>query len=257
MSRLAETQQRFQSFMLEADPAISSQVVGTAKVGAQRRLSIYFDGYRARLTEALASNYPALSELLGAEDFEALSGRYIDKHASTFASIRHYGAQLAQFLASEPDFARVPVLADLARWEWALTETFDAADADPVGAQSFASIAPDAWAQLRFECHPSVRQMTLEWNAPQIWKALTDGETPPEVAYSAVPVPWLLWRQDLGTYFRSLPADEAEMLEGARAGRSFGDLCSRLSATWGEATAAQAATYLRTWVESGLITAVR
>ena len=92
-----------------------------------------------------------------------------------------------------------------------------------------------------------------------IWRALTDDDSErPDAAYSPVPVSWLLWRHDLGTYFRSLTPDEAEMVDGARLGRPFGELCGLLSETWGEAeTPPKAAAYLRTWVESGLITAVR
>ena len=69
---------------------------------------------------------------------------------------------------------------------------------------------------------------------------------------------WLLWRQDLRTYFRSLQPEEAAALDAAREGRAFGELCGLLSAQLGEAQApAKAAGFLREWVESGLLIAVR
>jgi hypothetical protein len=259
MSRLPQIQGNFQQYLLEGDSsAIEPHIVGTARVPVATRLSIYGDGYVSRLVEALEANFPVLSELLGESDFEALGAAYVRSQPSPFFSIRYYGNALSDFLASDSQYASAPVLAELARWEWAMTEVFDAADADPILIADLARIAPDEWAQLRFDWHPSLRRLALVWNAPQIWKAVTEQTEPPEFTLREDPVEWLLWRQDLRTYFRSLSVEEAAALEAGRAGQSFGDLCALLSASLGEEEApAKAAGFLRQWVESGLITAVR
>jgi hypothetical protein len=259
MSRLPRIQGDFQSYLLGGDAAdIEQHVVGTQKVPVATRLAIYGDGYLSRLIEGLEANFPILSKLLGEGDFGALGTAYVRSHDSPFFSIRYYGDGLARFLATDPAYAGVPVLADLARWEWAMTEVFDAADAVPIGTDTLARLEPQSWAGLRFEWHPSVRRLALAWNAPQIWKAVSDDAEPPEVAFSAQPVEWLLWRQDLRTYFRSLQPAEAAALDAAREGRSFGELCALLSEEVGEAEApAKAAGFLREWIESGLIVAAR
>ena len=259
MSRLPEIQEDFQSFLLgNGAEAIERHVVGTETVPVATRLAIYGDGYTSRLIEALEANFPILGKLLGEADFHTLGTAYVGSHPSPFFSIRYYGNGLARFLASEPAYAGVPVLAELASWEWAMTEVFDAADADPIGTQALARVAPDQWAQLRFDWHPSLRRLALAWNAPQIWKAVSEEAEPPEVALSDVPVEWLLWRQDLSTYFRSLEPAESAALEAARAGRPFGELCDLLSTELGEAeAAATAAAFLKGWIGSGLIVAVR
>jgi hypothetical protein len=254
MSRLPQIQGDFQSYLLRGELTIEAHVVGTERVPIATRLSIYGDGYRARLVEALQSNFPVLGELLGEVDFETLATAYVRSHDSPFFSIRYYGNALADFLATTPEYAGAAVLAELARWEWAMTEVFDAADAGCVGASDFASLAPDEWAELRFGLHPSVRRLALAWNAPQIWKAVSEGGEPPEVEFSPEPVQWLLWRQELRTFFRSLQPGEADALEAAREGQSFGELCTLLCAEFGEAQApATAAGFLRDWVESGLL----
>jgi hypothetical protein len=259
MSRLPEIQGDFQSYLLgNGADAIEQHVVGTETVPVATRLAIYGDGYTTRLIEALEANFPILSKLLGQEDFHTLGTAYVSSHPSPFFSIRYYGNGLARFLASEPAYAGVPVFAELASWEWALTEVFDAADADPIGTDALARVAPEDWAELRFDWHPSLRRLALAWNAPQIWKAVSEDAEPPEVALSDLPVEWLLWRQDLSTYFRSLQPAETVALEAARAGGSFGELCDLLSADLGEAAAPPtAASFLKGWIESGLIIAVR
>jgi hypothetical protein len=257
MSRLTLIQGDFQSYLLGGESAgIEQHVVGTRKVPIATRLGIYGNGYLSRLIEALEANFPILSKLLGEADFGALGTAYVRSHDSPFFSIRYYGDGLAGFLATDPAYAGAPVLADLARWEWAMTEVFDAADAAPIGTDALARVAPESWAGLRFGWHPSVRRLALAWNAPQIWRAVSDDAGPPEVAFSAEPVEWLLWRQELRTYFRSLQPAEAAALDAAREGQSFGELCAVLSEKLGETEApAKAAGFLRDWIESGLIVA--
>lgn len=259
MSRLPRIQEDFQSYLLGGDSAgIEQHVVGTQKVPIATRLGIYGDGYVTRLIEGLEANFPVLSKLLGEEDFGALGTAYVRSHDSLFFSIRYYGDRLARFLATDPAYAGAAVLADLARWEWVMTEVFDAADAEPIGTDVLARVAPENWAGLRFDWHPSVRRLALAWNAPQIWKAVSDDAEPPEVAFSAEPVEWLLWRQDLRSYFRSLQPAESVALDAAHEGRSFGELCALLSEDVGEQEApAKAAGFLRDWIESGLIVAAR
>jgi hypothetical protein len=257
MARLPEIQADFQSYLLGGDAAIDAHVVGTERVPIATRLAIYGDGYRARLVEALQANFPVLSELLGEADFETLAGAYIRTHDSPFFSIRYYGSALSDFLAAEAAYAGAPVLAELARWEWAMTEVFDAPDAESIAVSDLARVAPEDWGDLRFEWHPSIRRLALLWNAPPIWKAVSDEGEPPEVTYSPEPVEWLLWRQELRTFFRSLQPGEAIALTAAREGQSFGEICDLLSAEFGETEApAKAAGFLRNWVESGLLTAV-
>lgn len=257
MSRLPRIQGDFQTYLLGGDSAaIEQHVVGTEKVPVATRLGIYGDGYVSRLVEALEANFPILSRLLGEDDFHALGTAYVRSHDSPFFSIRYYGDGLARFLATDPAYAGAPVLAELARWEWAMTEVFDAADAAPIGTDALAQVAPESWGELSFDWHPSVGRLTLAWNAPQIWKAVSDEAEPPEVAFSAEAVEWVLWRQDLRTYFRSLQPAEAAALDAAREGRSFGELCALLSEKLGESEApAKAARFLRDWIESGLIIA--
>jgi hypothetical protein len=257
MSRLPRIQGDFQNYLLGGDSAqIEQHVVGTQKVPVATRLGIYADGYLSRLIEALEANFPILSKLLGEADFGALGTAYVRSHDSPFFSIRYYGDGLAGFLAADPAYSGAPVLADLARWEWAMTEVFDAADAEPIATDALARVAPESWAGLRLDWHPSVRRLALAWNAPQIWKAVSDDAEPPEVALSAEPVEWVLWRQDLRTYFRSLQAAEAAALDAAREGQPFGEMCALLSQQLGESEApAKAAGFLRNWIESGLIIA--
>ncbi|HYL02809.1 MAG TPA: DNA-binding domain-containing protein [Steroidobacteraceae bacterium] len=254
MSALARVQGDFQDYLLRGTRAIEAQVIGTERVPVAVRLGIYAGAYGSRLTDALASNYPALAKLLGEEDFCALGAAYVRAHDSPYFSIRYYGEGLAEFLAGRAEYAQAPLLAELARWEWALAGVFDAPDAEPIGPGALAGLAPAEWAGLRFAWHPSLRRLALAWNAPQLWKALTGDAERPALEVLATPVEWLAWRRGLDSLFRSLAPGEAAALDAARAGASFGALCEQLAAVHGpERAALEAAALLRTWLESGLV----
>jgi hypothetical protein len=256
MSDLARVQGEFQDYLLRGTHAIEARVVGSARVPVKTRLGIYGGAYGSRLIDALASSYPALAALLGAEDFQALGAEYVRTHDSPHFSIRNYGDELEEFLGAHADYSGVPLLAELARFEWLLCAVFDAADAEPLASAALAGARLADWPELRFTFHPSVRRVALAWNAPQLWKALTEGGERPELRVAAQPVEWLAWRQDLKTYFRSLEAPEAAALDAARKGESFGGLCELLAAAHGAGPApAQAATLLAGWLGAGLIVA--
>jgi len=254
---LASVQGEFQEYLLRGARAIEERVLGSARVPVATRLGIYAGAYGSRLIDALGSNYPALAALLGEDDFRTLGARYVQTHDSPYFSIRCYGEALAEFLAHDAAYADVPLLAELARWEWALSEVFDAADAVPLAPQALAQVAPADWAQLRFTLHPSVRRLALRWNAPQLWKSLTEGSERPELQVLPEPLEWLAWRRDLRTWFRSLEPVEAAALDAARAGAAFGELCELLAEVRGAAAApAAAAALLNGWLTGGLVVAV-
>jgi len=252
VSRLSKIQEAFQRFLLTGDSTIGSHVVGTQRVPVETRLAIYGDGYRSRLIEALQNTFPVLAELLGETDFHAMATRYVVAHESSFFNLRYYGDQMDEFLAGDAEYSRAPILAEMARWEWAMAAAFDAGDAEPIDISAFAGIGPEEWAGLRFEWSPTVQVVELEWNVPQLWKAVTEGTEHPEP--DPVPASYLIWRRELQIYFRPLGEEEASVVAAARGGHSFGELCVLLCEHLDEGDAsAHAAGYLRGWVESGLL----
>ena len=252
---LAELQRDFQRHVMHGHERIVAAIDGTSNVPATLRLSIYSEAYRLRLTAALASTLPRLQQLLGEEQFAELAREYIDLCPSSFPSIRWFGDRVPQLLMKSAP--QQPWLTELATWEWAIAAAFDGADAEPVGIEALAAVAPEQWPSLTFQFHPTVQVLPMRTNAPVLFKALSADDAPPEAITVEEPQSWLIWREGLKTQYRSLSADESAALEVVRGGGSFEMLCDALCA-WhdAEAVPAQAAGLLKRWVVEQMIVGV-
>lgn len=254
MRQLISLQRAFQRHVYRPRRAMEREVLSTPSAGAARRLSVYSSAYRARLVEALGNDYEAMQALLGEHGFEKLMLDFIAARPSRHRNLRWYGGELARFLSRSPRWRRRPLLAELAEFEWALGLAFDAADAPAVSADEIARVPAAGWPAMRLRLHPSVRQLPLRSNAPQVWRAASTGRKPPAAALRRWPTPWLVWRKGLTPCYRPLPADEARALELAARGRDFASLSGALRRFVGDERAAlRAAQLLRNWLSEGLV----
>lgn len=253
MTTLRQLQCGFQRYVLHGERDIARHIDST-QATADERLMIYAEAYRLRLIEALQTDFVALRGLLGDAGFNELACGYIDAHPSTRPSLRDFGRQLPSFLARDGRYRAEPALAELAAFEWALTEAFDAPDAPALNAETLAALPPARWAGLRLPPHPSLQRIDLSWNVPAIWNAVDSGTPPPAAESAPHPIGWAIWRQQFKIYFRSLPPDEAQALDTLRAGGDFATLCEGLCA-WvaPQQAAAHAAGLLKQWVADGLL----
>jgi hypothetical protein len=253
--QLAKLQREFQDHVLRGEPQMLAHVIGTEAVPAETRLSIYSEGYRLRLIDALAGNMPRLQQLLGEHEFALLAQRYIDACPSTFRSIRWFGDRLAQSL--ERSHAAQPWLAELARWEWAIAAAFDASDAPSLEEADLGALAPDAWPGLTLQFHPSAQLLRMRTNAPALFKALADDGPAPEPVVLERPGSWLVWRQALKTQFRSLTESETATLALMRSGGTFEAMCTLLC-DWHDPgqVPVLAASTLKQWIADGMLSSL-
>lgn len=253
MSKLLQVEQAFQNYLLEANPDIFKHVIGTEKVPVEMRLAIYGNAYRSRLHEALQANYPVLESYLGHDAFLEIAYAYIEHHPSTFRSIRWFGNQLSSFLQTHSLYKDYPHIVELAQFEWAMTEVFDAANTNVMSFESMQVIPLEAWEEMQLSLHPSLKLLSHTWNTVQIWQAIKNAERPGE-PHQTAPVTWALWRHELISRFSSLPEDEAWAIKALMQGASFGAICEGIC-QWVEEQQAglHAASLLKGWINAGLI----
>jgi hypothetical protein len=244
--KLEQLQNAFQAHLLRGENGIESQIVGDARATVPARLGIYDSAYVARLVEVLGESFPALRMALGRRQFERCSGDFVRQHPSRFRSARAYGEALAPWLAANPAGPRARGVADLARFEWAMADAFDAADATALKPDSLSAIDPAQWPRLQFTFSPTLQRLDLTSNAVAWWTFACAAQPRPDRWRATASQRWLVWRDELAVFYRRLSPIEAQALDAAREGSCFGELCARLSAP-------QAARLLHDWFTAGLI----
>ena len=229
-------------------------------------LEVYRHAYRARLIAALADNFTVLARALGDEAFDALGRAYLDARPSRHPSIRWFGHELADFMATAGDVL-VPhaSLVDFARMDWALRGAFDAAEAPALDPVTLAALNPDDWAGLVLHLQPSVQRVTLAYAVEPAWRVLREWEPPDSESGSddqpELPEPvshehvLLAWRPGLETRWRSLEPLEAALLDAVATGAPFALLCERAATELGDTEGAAPAVIglLQRWLADGLL----
>ncbi len=100
-----------------------------------------------------------------------------------------------------------------------------------------------------------MQHLELKSNAQALFKAMSEQQPVPQPAILDRPQPWLLWRQDLKTQYRSLEPAETAALAVIRNGGTFGEMCEALC-EWHEADEVPllAAGMLKRWIVEELLT---
>ena len=145
MSDVASLYAQFQQAVMDADAsAIAPCFTPHPRLSAQQQLAIYADGYRIRLTEAIVTDYPALTAYIGDAAMQQAALAYALSHPSTSYNLDRYSHPFADWFAGQvgDEFA-----AEIARLEQAIAEIFMAPESAPLTAQDFARANPDDFAK--------------------------------------------------------------------------------------------------------------
>ncbi len=210
MPTLRDLQADFAQAMLTGrSPAALADAVLAAGIAAEDRLAVYRANVVLSLRRLLESTFPASRRLLGELRFTQLADGFVRRSPPDRPQLLAYGAGFPGLLAESE-----PLVADVARLEWAREEAFHAADAASLDAAAVAAIPPERYPSLCFEPHPSLRLIRSQGPVHSLWLGLDGAEGPEQV---------LVLRPEMTVVTRPLlPADLA-LLTQLLAGRTLED----------------------------------
>jgi hypothetical protein len=192
----------------------------------ERRFAVYRNNVAVALIGALEARYPVVRRLVGDDFFRAMAGAFVAAEKPRSPALMLYGDGFPDFVASFPPAGAVPFLADVARLENAWVEAYHAAEADALGLDALAAIAPDALEALRFQPHPAARLLRFSHPAASIWAASQgEGEPRPPEVWSAEEA--LVARPDADVFVRVLPPGGFAFAAALFSGASLGEAAAR------------------------------
>lgn len=223
-------------------------------------MKVYDNAYEARLIEAMGEDFPGVHTLLGDQQCYQAMSAYLRENPSSHPSIRWIGRHFPAWLTETTPWNSLPMVADMAAFEWTLGLAFDAPDAGAIGLGALAEIPMDAWPYLTFSLHPSVHTVMLTHDVAPFQQAVIHDQEPEAApAPFNTPQTWVAWRdaEDLRVRFRPMEPEEAAGLSLVRTGGNFAALCEDASDRPGISDPAlTAAGFLQTWIQSGWITGI-
>lgn len=175
MLPLAELQSRMRDVALGGSTLALDGVIVPDGFSVEQRLNIHRNNTTILLCEALAATFKVCHKLVGEEFFEAVAKVYIRTHPPQAPCLFEYGADFADFLETLAQIESVPYLPDVARLEWLWNAAFHAADGPALDAQALAGVAPEAYGELTFSAHPSLRLIASPYPIREIWAINQDG----------------------------------------------------------------------------------
>jgi hypothetical protein len=226
MPALRELQQAFGAFMLsENADAVCSHIVEDG-FSAAERCRVYRNTCRSVLVETLRMTYPAVERIVGRDFFDLAAAQFTAAHPPGSAYLNEYGAGFADFLAAFGPAGALAYLADVARFEWALSAAANALDMPVLDPGALAAVDPECHATLRFEPHPSVRFLALAYPADRIADAVLSGDDAAmaQVDLSSGPVRLAVHRGPDGVQAQRLEPGAYDFLSRLCAGEALGSL---------------------------------
>jgi hypothetical protein len=151
---MSVTQAAFRAALFDPAAPVPDGLTDPAGRPAGRRFDIYRNNVVASLAAALETGFPAVRALVGPDRFRALAIAHARAHPPRTPLMMHAGADLPAFLEGA-GFGTM--LADVARLELAVRESYHAADVAPVDPAALGRIPPERLETLRVGFAPALR----------------------------------------------------------------------------------------------------
>ena len=146
---------------------------------AGRRYGVYRNNVTVSLREALAEGFPSVLSLIGRENFDHVARAFLRQSPPTSPLMMHYGAELPAFLSDVEQLAHLPYLADVARIDVAMRQSYHATDSTGIDPAALQALDETTLLNTRFGFAPSMILLRSAWPAGTIWHyAMRGGDKP-------------------------------------------------------------------------------
>jgi hypothetical protein len=207
----------FAAALLNPDLAVPAGVVDPFGRPAPLRFNVYRNNVTQGLGKALEAGFPAVLALVGDEFFRAMALAFLRAHPPRGRIMMLYGDEFAGFVAGFEPARGLGYLADVARLEQALRESYHAADAEALAPQILSALPEARLLAARLRLAPALRLVRSDWPVLGIYNASLKGAAAPAMRGEDV----LVTRPEFDPVMQVLPAGGAGFVEAVLAGKTL------------------------------------
>ena len=242
----------------------AKHVAGNDRLSPAEQVDIYRRQFWLRHEEVLEEDYPGLAAMLGSGPFSDLAVAFLAAHPPRDPNLRDLGAGVPAFVATYDGIEKAlrPAALDMARYELAFVDVFDALDPPPLDANELSALGPDAWERSRLVLSPWVRRLRFDYPVHRMRLAARDAKEAGELLAIPEPRPvhLALFRKNLVVHFEELEADAYVLLDALGNGDTLLAACERIASGKSEAEAqsliGKIGQWFRFWAANGFIAEV-
>jgi hypothetical protein len=192
---------------------LAAEVLGDT-IPAAARLRIHRRHVVESLASALATTFPTVQAVVGADFFRGLARAFVGQSPPCQPVLAEYGAGFPAFVAGHDAARDLPYLADVARLDWALNLAFHAPAGGRLVAADLAALPADQLPSLRLSLAPGTVLVCSTYPLDRIWAASQPEAAADPVDLAAGGVRLLVLRRPDDAAFVSLSAAEAAFVAG-------------------------------------------
>jgi hypothetical protein len=272
VSTEAEIQRRFAGFLRrrrdlgkddEALRFADELVAGNERLSPVEQLEIYREQFWLRHTASLVEDFPGVGGILEQERWDRLIWEYLEQEAEYSYSLRDLGARLPDFTARQSWLEERELVTDMARFEWAHVEVFDAPDVPRLDPEELAAVPEGAWESARLLLDPALRLLRLGHPVAELRRrliALQNDASLPKPAWPAKAETRIaLHRRERVICMDSLESAAFALLAAFAAGAPLGSACeeaARASGVEVEVLGERLESWFTEWAARGYVVGV-
>ncbi len=174
MLDLATLQASMTRALLKGDLSEIEDEFDTGKASSARRFSIYRNNMFLSLTSHLRTIFPVTVRLGDDRFFAYAANQFILREPPREARLAVYGAAFPRFLSHFPACRHVPILAQMARLEWAIHSSLTSAQMPFLEATEIINAANG----MALDLQPSLRFVVSRWPLLGLWAREADRQRP-------------------------------------------------------------------------------
>lgn len=250
---MREAQKLFKSALRDATHADVKKVSGTFHIARPERISVYSNGYVARLNEALSEVFEAVRHLVGHDVFTDLVEDYATVYPSHDYNLNNVGRHLPEFLKTGRFTEKLGFLPDLAALEWQVCRSFHAFDEKPFELASLKAASEEDWSHLRLTFQPSLGLVESTWPILDLWNARRAPLSGLKIDLVGRPQRVLVWRQGTDIRCELLDPLQHRLLSELLSRRTLGEACEAIAESMSDDEALNVREWFAAWSSRGLI----
>lgn len=216
----------------------------------EEQLGVYVNGYRYRLFDIIADDFPVTRNALGKEAFNPLVDDYIEATPSTHFNVIKYEFAFPEFIKSKVP----PFVYEVALVEKTLVEVFDLKETVPLSLEAFGAVPPEQFFEQKLSIRAASRFLVLAYPVNGYITAFHEKQHPELPALEKTYL--LVYRHEDSVWRMNLEEKEYALLQALAGGMTVGEAIEKMMAiSQGEEAeiVAKLQQWFAKWVQNGVL----